>query len=308
MRSRVIRELVGNRYLYLLALPALLIFVAVSYGPLPGIIIAFKNYNFRDGVWGSPWAGLSNFFFYFATDDFRRTTFNTLWINFLEWLGETVVAVLFALFINEIRQRFFKAAYQFFVFLPYFFSPIIVARVVYLIFNIDYGVANQVLHLFGAAPVRWYFEPQHWVAIIVGADVWKYAGYSVVIYLATIVNIDAEMLEASAIDGASRLQQIRRIILPNLVPTVIMLGLLSIGRFIFGDFQLINAVTSGHGQLIPTTDIIETFIYRAIKGAQVGGDFGVMGAVGLYQSVVGMVLVLATNALVRRLDPESSLF
>jgi ABC-type polysaccharide transport system permease subunit len=308
MRLKVVRELVTNRYLYLLALPALLIYVVVSYGPLPGIIIAFKNYNFRDGMWGSPWAGFSNFIFYFATDDFRRTTFNTLWINFLEWFGETVVAVLFALFINEIRQRFFKSAYQFFVFLPYFFSPIIVARVVYLIFNIDYGVANQVLHAFGVAPVKWYFEPQHWVAILVSADVWKYAGYSVVIYLATIVNMDAEMLEASAIDGANRLQQIRRIILPNLVPTVIMLALLSIGRFIFGDFPLINAVTSGHGQLIPTTDIIETFIYRAIKGAQVGGDFGVMGAVGLYQALVGMVLVLGTNALVRRLDPDSSLF
>jgi putative aldouronate transport system permease protein len=306
LRSR--NEFIRNRYLYLLALPALAIYVIISYGPLPGIIIAFKQYNFKDGVWGSPWAGLANFIFYFATDDFKRTTFNTFWINFNEWFFETLVAVLFAIFINEIRRKFFRSAYQFFVFLPYFFSPVIVARLVYLLFNIDYGIVNQTLHALGASTVQWYFEPQHWVKIIVGADVWKYAGYSVIIYLATIVNIDSEMFEASAIDGANRFQQIRHILMPNLVPTIIMLGLLSVGRFFFGDFQLIYAITYNNGQLIPTTDVIETFIYRAIKGAQVGGDFGVMGAVGLYQSVVGMVLVLGTNALVRRIDRESALF
>jgi putative aldouronate transport system permease protein len=301
-------EFIRNRYLYLLALPALLVYVLLSYGPLPGIIIAFKNYNYRDGIWRSPWNGLANFIFYFVTDDFKRTTFNTFWINFLDWFWETLIAVIFAIFLNEVRQKFFKAAYQFFVFLPYFFSSIIVARMVYLLFNINYGIVNQALHWLGAPTVRWYFEPKHWVKILVGADVWKYAGYSVIIYLATIVNIDPEMFEASAIDGASRFQQIRRILLPNLVPTIIMLALLSVGRFFFGDFQLIYAITANNGQLIPTTDVIETFIYRAIKGAQVGGDFGVMGAVGLYQSLVGMILVLGTNALVRRIDRESALF
>ncbi len=301
-------EFIRNRYLYLLALPALLVYVVLSYGPLPGIVIAFKNFNYQGGIWGSPWNGIANFLFYFATDDFRRTTWNTFWINFNDWLWETVVAVVFAIFINEIRRKFFRSAYQFFVFLPYFFSPIIVARLVYLLFNIDYGIVNQALRWLGSQPVPWYFEAKHWVKILVGADVWKYAGYSVIIYLATIVNIDPEMFEASAIDGANRFQQIRRILLPNLVPTIVMLALLSVGRFFFGDFQLIYAITANNGQLIPTTDVIETFIYRAIKGAQVGGDFGVMGAVGLYQSFVGMVLVLGTNALVRRIDRESALF
>jgi ABC-type polysaccharide transport system permease subunit len=308
MRSLSRNEFIRNRYLYLLALPALLLYVLLTYGPLPGIIIAFKQYNYRDGVWGSPWNGIANFIFYFATDDFKRTTWNTFWINFNDWFFETLIAVIFAIFINEIRQKFFKGAYQFFVFLPYFFSPVIVARLVYTLFSIDYGIVNQTLQWLGGPKVQWYMEPQHWVKILVGADVWKYAGYSVVIYLATIVNIDAEMFEASAIDGANRFQQIRHILLPNLVPTIIMLALLSVGRFFFGDFQLIYAITANYGQLIPTTDVIETFIYRAIKGAQVGGDFGVMGAVGLYQSVVGMILVLGTNALVRRIDRESALF
>jgi putative aldouronate transport system permease protein len=301
-------ELVKNRWLYLMALPALLVYVLVSYGPMPGIVIAFKNYNLQDGVWRSPWCGLDNFLFYFRTDDFRRTTLNTLWINFNDWLWETVVAVLFAVFLNEIRRAFFKRTYQFFIFLPYFFSPIIVARLVYLLFNMDYGVVNQVLRALGGAGVDWYMDPGYWVRILVTADVWKYAGYSIIIYLATIVNIDAELFEASSIDGAGRLGQIRWILLPNLVPTIVTLALLSVGRFFFGDFQLIYAVTAGNGQLIPTTDVIETFIYRAVRVAHTGGDFGMLGAVGLYQSVVGMILVLGSNLLVKKLDEGSALF
>ncbi len=305
-------ELIRNKSYYLMMLPALLVFVLFAYAPLPGIILAFKNYDFEKGIFGSPWNGLRNFRFFFYTDNWSRTTFNTVWINFNNTLWETVIAVAFAIFLNELRNRFFKRAFQILIFLPYFFSAVIIGRFVYMFFNVDYGIVNQVIKAFGGAPVAWYMEPKHWVKILVTASVWKYAGYSVIIYLATIASIDTELFEAASIDGASRFRQIWHLLLPLMVPTIIILNLLSIGRFFFGNFQLIYAVTGDYGLLLPKTDIIETFIYRSVKGSGGygggGGDFGALTAVGLYQSVVGMILVLGSNLLVRRYNREAALF
>jgi putative aldouronate transport system permease protein len=307
-------EFVKNRSYYLMMLPALIIFILFAYAPLPGLVLAFKNYDFAKGIFGSPWNGLKNFRFYFYTSNWSRTTFNTLWINFNNTLWETVIAVAFAIFLNEIFNRFFKRTFQVLIFLPYFFSEVIIARFVYMFFNTDYGIVNQIIKLFGSDPVSWYTQPQYWVKILVTASVWKYAGYSIVIYLATIAGIDSEQFEAAEIDGANRFQQIWHVLLPNMVTTIIILNLLSIGRFFFGNFQLVYAVTGNYGMLLPRTDIIETFIYRAVYnpgGSALGGgggDFGQLTAVGLYQSVVGMILVLGSNFLVRRYNRDAALF
>jgi putative aldouronate transport system permease protein len=310
MRKR--NELFKNRSYYLMMLPALIVFVLFAYGPLPGLLLAFKNYDFSKGIFGSPWNGLKNFRFYFNTNYWSRTTFNTVWINFNNTLWETVIAVAFAIFLNEIANKFFKRAFQILIFLPYFFSAVIIGRFVYMFFNVDYGIVNQAIRLFGGEPVAWYMEPQHWVKILVTASVWKYAGYSIIIYLATIAGIDSEQFEAAEIDGANRFQQIRHVLFPNLATTIIILNLLSIGRFFFGDFQLIYAVTGEYGLLLSRTDIIETFIYRSVHGVGGfgggGGDFGALTAVGLYQSVVGMILVLGSNLLVRRFNRDAALF
>ena len=299
-------ELWKNKYFYLMALPALAIYFLFSYAPMYGIIIAFKKFNYRDGILGSPWNGLNNFVFYFQTDDFYRTTFNTLWINFNNILWETVLAVLFAVFLNEIRSRFFKRTFQVLMFLPYFFSAIIIGKFVTLLFSIDYGLVNQVIKALGNQPVDWYLNPQYWVKILVGAHLWKHTGYSVIIYIATITGIDNDLFEASSIDGATRFQQIRRILIPHLIPVVIILTLLSIGKIFFGNFDLIYAVTSNNGALIPTTDVIETYIYRSVRGGM--QDFGMLGAVGLYQSVVGLILVMGSNLAVKKYNPDYSLF
>jgi putative aldouronate transport system permease protein len=307
-------ELVKNRSYYLMMLPALIVFVFFVYAPLPGIILAFKNYDFAKGILGSPWNGLRNFRFYFYTDNWRRTTFNTLWINFNNTLWETVVAVVFAIFLNEIAHRFFKRTFQVLIFLPYFFSAVIIGRFVYMFFNTDYGIVNQAIKLFAGQPKPWYMEPRHWVKILVTASVWKYAGYSIIIYLATIAGIESEQFEAAEIDGANRFQQIWHVLLPNMITTIIILNLLSIGRFFFGNFELVYAVTGQYGLLLPRTDIIETFIYRAVynPGGSAfgggGGDYGALTAVGLYQSVVGMILVLGSNLLVRRYSRDAALF
>jgi putative aldouronate transport system permease protein len=305
-------EFVKNRSYYLMMLPALIVFVAFSYGPLPGLILAFKNYDFAKGIFGSPWNGLKNFRFYFNTNNWSRTTFNTLWINFNNTLWETVIAVTFAIFLNEIANKFFKRTFQILIFLPYFFSAVIIGRFVYMFFNVDYGIVNRAIKFFGGQAVAWYMEPKHWVKILVTASVWKYAGYSIIIYLATIAGIDNDQFEAAEIDGANRFQQIWHVLFPNLATTIIILNLLSIGRFFFGDFQLIYAITGDYGLLLPRTDIIETFIYRSVKGVGGfgggGGDFGALTAVGLYQSVVGMILLLGSNLLVRSYDRDAALF
>ncbi len=298
-----------NRHYYFLALPAMILYFIFTYAPMPGVIIAFKNYNFRDGIFGSPWYGLRNFQFYFQSDDFLRTTVNTLWINFNNILWETVLAVIFAIFLNEVRNNFLKRTFQILMFLPYFFSAIIVAKFVNLLFNIDYGIINNGLSALGASPVQWYLDPKYWVKILVGAHLWRNVGYSVIIYLATITGIDSELFEASSIDGASRLRQIKHILFPNLVPAIITLVLLAIGRIFFGNFQLIYAITENNGSLIPTTDVIETYIYRSVNGTGGGAsNFGLLGAVGLYQSVVGFILVFGSNLIVKKYDKDYSLF
>ena len=289
-----------------MALPALAIYFLFSYAPMYGIIIAFKKFNYRDGIFGSPWNGFKNFVFYFTTDDFTRTTFNTLWINFNNILWETVLAVVFAIFLNEIRNNSMKKVYQILMFLPYFFSAIIIGKFVSMLFSIDYGVINHALEALGNQPVDWYLKPEYWVKILVGAHLWKHVGYSVIIYIATITGIDSELFEASAIDGATRFQQIRYVTMPHLIPVVIILVLLSIGKIFFGEFDLIYAVTSNNGALIPTTDVIETYIYRCVStGLQ---DFGILGAIGLYQSVVGFILVLGSNLAIKKYDKDYSLF
>ncbi len=298
-----------------MAVPALVVVFLFAYAPLPGIIIAFKNYNFRDGILGSPWNGIQNFLFYFRSLDFVRTTFNTLWINLNNTLWEMVVALSFAILLNEMRGKFFKRFFQALLFLPYFFSAVIVGKFVHLLFNLEYGIVNHVLSLFQQKAIDWYSVPRYWVGILVSADVWKYMGYSVIIYLAAIAGIDVQQFEAAGMDGAGRLRKIWHILLPNIVPTIVVVALLSVGRFLFGDFQFIWAIAGDYGLLIPTTDVIETFLYRSVFGSGYGaggasgaGSFGILTAIGLYQSIVGLLMVVGSNALARRFSREGALF
>lgn len=223
-------EIWHNRSYYMMALPALIVIFLFCYLPYPGIIIAFKNYNPMDGIFGSPWSGMKNFEFFLTSGDFSRITFNTLWINFNQILWGTILAVIFALFLNEIQNKTLKKWFQSLMFLPYFFSFVIVSKLILLVFKSEHGLANEILTGIGMEPIEWYTQPQHWVEIIVSTSIWKNIGYTVIIYLATIVGIDDEMFEASALDGATRWQQIRYILIPNLIPTIVILTLLSIGR------------------------------------------------------------------------------
>ncbi|HBS44994.1 MAG TPA: sugar ABC transporter permease [Paenibacillus sp.] len=306
MKSGILAELWKNRSYYLMAVPGLALLIVISYFPYPGMILAFKNFNPMDGIYGSPWAGFENFKFFLDNGDFLRITMNTLWINFNNIFWGTMLAVVFALMLNELRNRTMKRVFQSIMFIPYFFSFAIVGKIVLLLFSSEYGLVNELIHAFNGHSIQWYTDPAPWVKILVSTNIWKNVGYSVIIYLSVITGIDEEMLEAASLDGASRVQKIRYILIPNLIPTIIILTLMSIGRIFFGDFALIYAVIENNGLLFETTDVIDTYIYRSMITG--GGDYGMITAIGLCQSVVGFIVVLGSNWMAKRYDKDSALF
>ena len=300
-----VNEIWKNKLYYLIALPGILYFVIFAYLPMPGIIIAFKDYNYLDGIFGSKWVGFKNFEFFFKSEYAWKTTFNALFINGNYIVFGTVTAILFSLMLNEIRQVVFKKLYQNLMFLPYFISTVVVAQFVYIILSDEYGLLNIFLKAFGLDAVQWYQNASYWVPILVIINIWKTTGYSVIIYLATIAGIDEGMYEAAYLDGATRFQKIWYITLPCLIPTVIILTLLAIGRVFYGDFGTIYPLIGENGQLFATTEVIDTYVFRAVSRMN---ELCMPAAVGLYQSVCGFILVLGSNLLVKRINNERSLF
>lgn len=302
----LLRDLSRNRSVYLMALPGLLFFIVFCYLPMPGIIIAFKDYNVRDGIFGSPWSGLRNFRFLVLSGDLLRVTFNTVRLNILFIFFGTVTQVLFAVLLNEVQVATFKRLCQSFVFFPYFISWVVVGSLSYNLFATDVGYLNAVRGLLGLKAIAWYQRPDLWPAILTGAYVWKWLGWGSIIYLAAIHGIDPTLYEAVKIDGGNRWVQATRITLPLLVPTILTLCLLAIGRIFYGDFGLVLNLVKSNALLYKSTDVIDTYVFRAFR--MEGGNFASGSAAGLYQSVMGFVVILAANGVVRRIDRERALF
>lgn len=301
----MIRDIVKNKSLYLLALPGFSFLVVFAYVPMTGHLIAFKDYRVSEGIWGSPWAGLEKFRLLFESDKWIQVTLNTLYLNLLFIVFSLIVALTLAVFLNEIRWAVWKRLAQSIVFLPYFVSWMVVSFIVFALLNTSDGLVNRTLARIGADTVSWYSSPQYWPLILTAIYVWKFAGYKSIIYLAAITGISGEYYESARIDGANRLQQIWHITLPLLRPTVIILTLLSIGRIFYGDFGMIYGIVGDNGVLFPTTDVIDTYTYRMLRHL---GDFGMSSAIALYQSVMGLIVILIFNGIVRKVDNDSRLF
>ena len=287
--------------------PGVLLLLVFSYLPLSGLLIAFKNYRAADGIFGSAWAGLQNFRFLFTSGVAWRITFNTLWLNGLFIVTTLIVSLSLALLINEVRSRSRALSnfYQTALFFPFFLSYVIISYFTFALLNTDQGLLNGLLKELGGTPVRWYAEPDRWPVILVLVNLWKNVGFSVVLYLSGMLAIDPEYYEAASLDGASKWQQMRFITFPMLAPLITITVLLAIGRIFFSDFGLFYFVTRDTSLLYPTTDVIDTYVFRALRQL---GDFGMAGAAGLYQSVIGFVLVLFSNWIVKRRDPDRALF
>jgi putative aldouronate transport system permease protein len=300
-----IRELQKNRNLYLMAVPGILFLLIFAYLPMSGHIIAFKTFQAPRGLWGSPWAGLNNFKFFFLSDIWVKVTVNTIFLNFLFIVFSLSMALIIAIFLNEIRLVLFNRLAQSIIFLPYFISWIVVSLMVFSLLNSSDGFVNRTLQALELPTRQWFSEPSLWPAILTTVYVWKLTGYKAVIFIAAISGISDDYYESARMDGANRLQQIWYITLPLLKPVIIILTLLAIGRIFYADFGMIYGIVGDNGVLLPTTDVIDTYAFRALRQM---GNLGMASTVVLYQSVMGVVTILLFNFAVRKIDNESKLF
>ena len=292
--------------LYLMFLPGVIYLFVNCYIPMFGIQIAFRQYNARDGIYGSPWCGLDNFEFLFRTDDAFVMTRNTLLYNLVFIVLGTVLAIAVAIILNEVRSKSAKQVYQTVILIPYLISMVIVSYLAFAFLSSSNGyINNSVLKAFGMEAVDWYTQPQYWPVILVIINIWKGLGYNTILYYATICGIDHTLYEAAVVDGATRWQQIRSITLPSLKSTIIILTLMALGGIFRSDFGLFYQVPQNSGPLISVTQTIDTYVYRGLMQTN---NIGMSSAAGVYQSVVGFILVVSANFVVRKLDSESSLF
>ena len=300
------KDILRNKVLLFMVLPGTLWFLFFSYLPMVGTVIAFKQYRFsRDGFWASiinsKWVGWDNFKFLFSTNDAYLITRNTLLYN-IAFIGlGLILSVLMAVVLSEIANKKLAKFYQTGMFLPYFLSWVVVGYFAFSFLSSERGLLNS---MFGSN-ISWYSESKYWPFIIIFVFLWKAVGYNSVVYLAAIMGIDKSLYEAAMIDGASKIQQIRSITLPMLKPIIIIMTLLAIGKIFYADFGLFYQVPRDSGTLYSVTNVIDTYVYRGLKTT---GEIGMSTAAGLYQSVVGFVLVLTSNYIVRKFDKDSALF
>lgn len=293
-----------NWNLFLLAIPGLLFLMAFYYIPMVGLVIPFKKMDYALGIFKSPWVGFKNFEFLFKTQDAFRITRNTLGLNLMFIVVTLTLAILLSLFLYELGKRSVKV-YQTALFVPYFVSWVVASYVLYALINPQMGVIPNFLASMGMEVKNYYNEAACWPAILLASYVWKNIGYMTLLFYSTLIGIDSTYFEAAAIDGANKLQATLRISIPYMLPVIILMTLMQIGKIFYADFGMFYFLTRDSGVLYPTTDVIDTYVYRALR---VTGDIGMASAAGLYQSVVGFLLVLASNLVVKKVNDDYSMF
>ncbi|ODJ51948.1 sugar ABC transporter permease [Brochothrix thermosphacta] len=308
--KKKLKKCYKHRALIFMALPGFVWMIFFFYIPVLGNIVAFKDFRYSpDGflasLKNSPWIGFDNFKFLFSSSDAYLITRNTLLYNIAFILIGLVCAILFAVVLSEIRSRKMIKIYQTSMLLPYFLSWVIIGYFVYAFLSPDKGLLNSMITSFGGEAINWYNEPKYWPFILIVLGVWKSVGYSSIIYFAAIMGINPTYYEAAMVDGATKWQQIRHVTLPQLIPLITILSILSVGNIFKADFGLFYQVTRNSGVLYEVTSVLDTYVYNGLANT---GDIGMAAAAGLYQSVVGCVLLIAANAVVRKLDDSSALF
>ena len=296
-----------NRTLLFMLMPAVVLVFLFSYMPIAGVVLAFKQYNYQDGIWGSPWVEhpFDNFRFFFLSGKAGIVTANTFLYNLSFIIVNTALAVGLAVVLSEVKSKIFKKTTQSIIFLPYFVSWVIVGAIAYNLLNYENGVLNSFLMAWGMEPLNVYFMPQAWRIILVIFNAWKGVGYSMVVYLAAVVGVDTTLYEAAQIDGANIFHRIRYVLLPSVKPTIITLVLLDISKIFRGNFDLFYQLIGSNGALYDTTDVIDTFVFRSLLESS---DIGMASASGFYQSVLCFVIIILVNAVVKRVNADYALF
>ena len=302
-----LKKLWRYKTLLLMCAPAILLILVFSYIPMPGLYLAFINFQFNLGIANSPFIGLENFRFLFLSGDIARLTRNTVLYNLAFIVIGNTINLIVAILLNELRSRYFRRVSQTLMLLPTFISYVLVGLFVYSFLNYDYGVINSAFRAFGGNPFSFYGDQatKYWPGIIIFVNIWKGTGYGTIIYFAAIMGIDSEMLEAAHIDGANTIQRIWHILIPNLRGTFIILVLLALGQIMRGNFDIFFNLIRNNALLLPNTDIIETYVWRAMM---TNFNFSHGSAVSLFQSVIGFITIMFFNWLVRRYDPDYALF
>ena len=297
-----------RRYIpiYLIMLPGMFYLLINNYLPMAGLVIAFKKFSFRKGIFGSDWNGLKNFEFLFRTKDAWIITRNTLLYNVAFILIGTMVAIFVAVLLSEVKKKNTLKVYQTSILLPHLVSWVIISYIVYELLAVDVGILNRELFpLLGIEKVSWYTDTTYWQFILVFLYIWKITGYNSIIYLSSILGISEEYYEAAVLDGATKMQQVFKITLPLLKPTIVTMFILNIGRIFYADFGLFYQIPMNSGALNSVTQVLDTYVYRGLLEL---GDVGMSAAAGFYQSVVGFFMVIASNLVVRKLSAEDALF
>lgn len=300
-------ELKKNKTLFLMALPSMLLTFFLAYLPMSGLVLAFKNYRFNLGVFGSEWNGFSNFAYLFSSGTGWAITRNTILYNLLNLITSQLLAVIVAIVISEMMGKLYKRITQSVIFLPYFISWVIVGVFAFNIFNYETGVMNNILRTFGAEPINLYTTEMGWawVIIICLFNSWKWIGYNSIIYIASITSLDAECYEAADIDGANVFQKIWYITFPGIKPTIVTMILLQIGRILRGDFEMFYQLIGNNGQLFAATDVIDTYVFRSLMTS---ANMGMTAAASFYQSALCFIIIMVVNQIVKKIEADYALF
>lgn len=298
------RKLKDNVSLWGLALPGFLLMLLFNYAPMFGIVLAFKDYKPRLGIWESPFVGFKNFEFFFTSQDAGRTITNTLFYAIVFLILDLILGVLIALLLYHLRSQRRVKVYHTIMLIPKFLSIIIISFMVYGFLSPQQGLVNSVISAFGGEPIQWYLEPEYWPAILIIVHCWQILGSGCLYYYSALVGIDPTLFEAAELDGAGTLQKCWRIAIPSLIPVMCIMLIMGIGGIFGGDMGLFYNVPKDQGPLYATTDIIATYTYRSM----LGGALEKSTAVGLFQSLAGMIMVLISNGIIRKVSPDNSMF
>ena len=303
--SRFVLNLRKYGLLYLMTLPGLAYLLINNYLPMAGLVIAFKDVDFRKGLFGSDWIGFKNFEYLFASSDALQITRNTLLYNLVFIVLNIVIPVTLAVLINQLYSKFASKAYQTMMFFPYFMSWVVISYFVYAFLNPDKGLANSLIQAMGGSKVMWYSESKYWPFILTFMQVWKSMGYNMVVYLASITGIDSTLYEAAMLDGATKWQQTRHIPLPSLKPIIVMMFILNVGHIFYSDFGLFWQLTQGiPNSLYNVASTFDTYVFQALQS---NVSIGKTAAAGMFQAVCCCVTVLVANFIVSKIDEESAI-
>ena len=302
---KFLKDLNKNKSMLLMALPGMAWYILLCYVPMFGIVIAFKNFNYVDGIFGSPWSGFENFKYLFSTTDAFVITRNTILYNAWFIVFGIVHAAFIAILFDMLGKTKLSRINQTVVLLPHFLSWVVASYFTFGILSVDKGIANQIVRFFGGENINWYAETKYWPFIIAVCREWKAVGYASIVYYSTIRGFDVEYYEAAKIDGANWFQSITRITIPLMKPIITIMFILNIGSVMRSDFGLFYIIPKNSGLLYSVTSTLDTYIYNGMTGL---GDMGSTAAAGLYQSVIGFILVVGSNFVVRKISPDDALF